>query len=122
MRARAILTLALVLTITSACEEGAEREADGAAAGTIVLPDALLARARVTVEAARLTALARVPGGTVAAGELEEEDGALIFSFDIRVDGREGVEEVHVDALTGRVIAQEHESEDDEAAEGAGRR
>jgi len=100
-------------------------EADEAAqAGAIELPADLLARAKVSVEAARAAALARVPGGTIKAGELEEEDGALIFSFDIAVEGMEGIEEVHVDALTGEVLAQEHEGaaeEADEADEEGGR-
>lgn len=125
MKTRTILTLALTFALASACGEGPERdenmeeEAAGAAdtmergetaeAGLIELPSALMARAKVTVEAAAAMALAQVPGGEVVAGELEEEDGMLIYSFDIRVDGREGIEEVHVDALSGEVVAQEHE-------------
>lgn len=133
MNTRTLLTVVLTLAVTSACSEGAEREegpeneaaeaAEMAEAhgseegGMIELPADLLARAQVTVEAARAAALARVPGGEVAAGELEEEDGKLIFSFDIRVGGREGIEEVHVDALTGEIIAQEHEGAQEEEAE-----
>ena len=79
-----MLALALVLALTSACSEGAESHQ-----GMIELPADLMTRAEVTVEAARATALARVSGGVVAAGELEEEDGRLIYSFDIRVAGRE---------------------------------
>lgn len=126
MKTRTILTLALMLAITAACAEGPERDeledeaaeaAEMTEADLIELPVALLARARVSVEAAMATALAEVPGGEVTGGELEEEDGKLIFSFDIRVDGQDGIEEVHVDALTGEVIAHEHEDADDEAGE-----
>lgn len=136
MKTRTILTLALMLALTSACSEGAEREegpeneaaeaaemaeAGGSGEGGMIeLPADLLGRAEVTVEAARATALARVPGGEVAAGELEEEGGKLIFSFDLRVAGREGIEEVHVDALTGEVVAQEHEGAAEEEAEADG--
>ncbi len=70
----------------------------------------LFAKAAVQAEQARATALAAVPGGTVAKGELEEEDGALIYSFDITVAGQTGVTEIHVDAKTGAVIKTEHES------------
>lgn len=72
----------------------------------------LFAKAKVTPDAAMATALARVPGGRMAKGELEEEGGKLIYSFDIKVAGRRGIEEVHVDALTGAVIKTEHEAED----------
>lgn len=131
MKHRAMLTLALLTTFTLACGEGAERargeenEADEAGemagqtagAARIELPADLMDRAGVTVEAAKAAALARVPGAVVQAGELEEEDGALIYSFDLKVAGRDGIEEVHVDALTGEVVAQEHEGAAEEAAE-----
>lgn len=71
----------------------------------------LFAKAKVTPEAATATALAKVPGGHVTKGELEEEDGKLIYSFDIKVAGQRGIEEVHVDALTGAIIKTEHEAE-----------
>ena len=74
----------------------------------------LLARARVNPDLATATALARVPGGVVKAGEIEEEGGKLIYSFDIKVAGKRGIEEVHVDAMTGALIKSEHE---DDAAE-----
>lgn len=147
MRVRTMMIMAAMLTVAVACSEGPERgeardeetaeaveneameaseaaeaaEADEAdEAGAIELPADLLARAKVSVEAARAAALARVPGGTIKAGELEEEDGALIFSFDIAVEGMEGIEEVHVDALTGEVLAQEHEGAAEEADEEGG--
>lgn len=132
MKTRVMLTLALLLTTTAACTEGPEREegpeneaaemAETAPAtrnGMIELPADLLARATVNVKDALATALASVPGGRISAGELEEEDGALIYSFDIAVEGQEGIEEVQVDALTGKVTSQEHESAEDEAAEAA---
>ena len=73
----------------------------------------LLARAKVSESQARALALARVPGGRVVDAEIEEEDGRLIYSFDLAVDGREGVTEVEIDATTGDVIGVEHEDEDD---------
>lgn len=68
---------------------------------------------------ARATALARVPGGRVSAQELEEEDGRLIYSYDIEVPGRSGVQEVNVDAMTGEVVGEEHEGAAAEQAEQA---
>ena len=88
------------------------------------LPAKLTARAKVTEPAAAAAALAKVPGGRIEGVELEEEDGKLIYSYDIKVAGRKGVEEIHVDAISGAVIKAEHEgaatgkkeSEDDEKA------
>jgi len=73
----------------------------------------LLARATVTDAVARATALARVPGGEVVKAVLEEEDGVLLYSYDIEVKGQEGIEEVHIDAKTGAVLRVEHETGDE---------
>ncbi|MEA3244664.1 MAG: PepSY domain-containing protein [Gemmatimonadota bacterium] len=80
------------------------------------LPAALVKKARITEPAAAAAALARVPGGRITGVELEEEDGKFIYSYDITVAGKKGVEEVHVDAMTGAVIKSEHESETSEKA------
>ena len=77
----------------------------------------LKAEAKVTEEAARATALAQVPGGKVQESELEREAGKLVYSFDIKVEGKSGVEEVLVDAVTGQVVKREHESAKKERAE-----
>jgi Peptidase propeptide and YPEB domain len=74
---------------------------------------------KVAEATARATALARVPGGHVTSHELEEEDGRLIYSYDIEVPGRSGVQEVNVDAMTGEVVGEEHEEAAAERAEQA---
>ncbi|MFY0579953.1 PepSY domain-containing protein [Cystobacter fuscus] len=56
-------------------------------------------------------------GGRVRSAELEEEEGRLVYSFDIAVKGKPGIEEVQVDALTGEVASVEHEDETTEARE-----
>ena len=71
----------------------------------------LLARAKIQPEQARQIALNKIPNGTVTKGELEEEDGKLIYSFDITVPGQKGITELHIDALTGDVLKTEHEDE-----------
>jgi uncharacterized membrane protein YkoI len=78
---------------------------------------ALRKEAKITERAARKTALAAVPGGKVQSHELERENGKLIYSYDIKVAGKPGVEEVNVDAMTGEVVAHEHESAKAEANE-----
>jgi uncharacterized membrane protein YkoI len=55
----------------------------------------------------------------VRSEELEKEHGKLIYSFDIAVPGKSGVEEVNVDAITGKVVAKHHESAKDEQKEEA---
>lgn len=79
----------------------------------------LMKRAKVSAEVATAAALARVPGGKVEKAELEEEKGKLIYSFDIKLAGKAGIEEVAVDAVSGKVLSVEHESPADEAKEKA---
>jgi uncharacterized membrane protein YkoI len=80
---------------------------------------AVASLARISEDSAKTIALAQIPGGKIESGELENEDGKLIYSFDIKVAGKEGIEEVHVNAITGEVIKKVHESAADEAAEKA---
>jgi uncharacterized membrane protein YkoI len=128
-------SIALVLTLSAlplaiACERGeneaAEEVEEANEANEAAEPAegaetqaALLSEATIDSLTARATALAAVPGGEVTRMELEREDSLLIWSFDIKVPGQEGVEEVHVDAKTGAVVKTEHESTESEAAEAA---
>ncbi len=68
----------------------------------------LFAQAAIPADSAVAIAKARVPG-RIAKAELEKEDGALIYSFDIKVAGKDGVTEVHVDAKTGAILKVEGE-------------
>jgi uncharacterized membrane protein YkoI len=79
----------------------------------------LLAHARITPDSAIKLARARIPSGTIRSGEIESEDGRLIYSFDIKTAGRSGIDEVNVDARTGKVLPVEHEGPKAEAAERA---
>jgi uncharacterized membrane protein YkoI len=78
---------------------------------------ALRKEAKIAEAEARKTALAAVPGGKVQSHELEREHGKLIFSYDIKVSGKSGIEEVNVDAMTGEIVAHEHEDAKAEAKE-----
>ena len=75
--------------------------------------------AKISEETARATALKQVPNGTVKSSELEREKGKLIYSFDITVPGKSGVEEVNVNAIDGTVVGKEHESAKTEKKEAA---
>jgi uncharacterized membrane protein YkoI len=65
---------------------------------------------KVSLEAAQATAQAKVPEGKMTSHELEKEHGKLIYSFEFKVPGESGVREVHVDAMTGKVINIAQES------------
>ena len=103
-----------------ATQTKAPTKAQAAAAGyKKEMPAALVKKAKVTESVASAAALAKVPGGVIQSVELEEEDGKLIYSYDIKVAGKKGIEEIHVDGMTGAVIKSEHEDPAAEKAEKA---
>ena len=80
---------------------------------------ALQKEAKISEETARATALKEVPNGTVKSEEIERENGKLIYSYDIKVPGKTGIEEVNVNAMTGAVVAKSHETPKAEKKEAA---
>ena len=74
------------------------------------LPAALVKQATVAETEAAKTALATVQNGRIQAVELENENGRLIYSYELKVPGKSGIEEVNVNAKTGAVVNTEHES------------
>jgi len=105
-----IATMAMVLAASAAQSQASYKRE---------LPDSLKTQAKVAEEAAAKTALAKVPKGEIASVELEREKGKLLYSYDIKVPGKKGVEEVHVDAMTGKFLSMEHESPENEKKEAA---
>jgi len=78
----------------------------------------LLKKAKITADSAIVIAKARLPKATINAAEIEEENGKLIYSFDFKTAGKSGIDEVNVDALTGKLVGKvQHESPKDEAKE-----
>jgi len=76
--------------------------------------------AKVSQTQAQKIAVAKLASkGTVstASGELEAEHGCLIWSFDLLVAGRPGVQEIQVDAGNGKVLSVKHESSQQEFTE-----
>ncbi len=96
-------------------------------AGTLLLAGGLLAQhprpkphVKIKESAARVTALARVPGAKVRSHELEFEGGRWIWSYDLKTPGKSGIDEVNVDANTGAVVGGvQHEGPRAEAKERA---
>jgi uncharacterized membrane protein YkoI len=78
---------------------------------------ALEKEAKITMADARALAKKTVPGATIQAGEIEREGGKLIYSFDMKTAGKSGIDEVNIDAMTGAVIGNQHETPKDERAE-----
>jgi uncharacterized membrane protein YkoI len=71
------------------------------------------AKARVDMPHARAIALKTYPG-TIAKEELEKEQGGsgLRYSFDVK--GSKGTREIGVDAVTGKVLENSDESQDND--------
>jgi uncharacterized membrane protein YkoI len=80
-------------------------------------PAQLKTEAKVPEKTARATALAQVPGGRVTKHELERENGKLLYSYDIATKGKGGIDEVQVDAITGTLLSNKHETAAMEKAE-----
>lgn len=78
---------------------------------------AYLQEATLSADSALVLAHTRVPGGQVREAELEREKGRLVYSFDLAVSGKSGIDEVLVDARTGEIVEVSHESPADEARE-----
>jgi len=83
------------------------------------IPDSLVKSAKITEAMAVATAEKRVKNGKVESAELERQKGRLIYSFDLKVPGRSGMEEVNVDANSGKVLKVFHESAKTEQKEAA---
>jgi uncharacterized membrane protein YkoI len=90
-------------------DEAEGKEAEGAEEPSIADMQSMAKTAKVTMAAALQMALKAAPG-TVLVAELENEDGKLIFSFDILPGpAATALKEIHVDAKTGAVIKTEIE-------------
>jgi uncharacterized membrane protein YkoI len=73
--------------------------------------------AKMTMADARAMALKTVPNATIQAGEIEREGGKLIYSFDMKIPGKTGIDEVNIDAMTSKLVSKQHETPKDEKAE-----
>ena len=79
----------------------------------------VVAKAKLSKSEAEKIALTKAPGGTVKEGELEMESGVLIWSFDIATPGSKNITEVAVNAVTGKIVAVDVETPEDQAKEKA---
>jgi uncharacterized membrane protein YkoI len=79
------------------------------AAGCATSQAELRAQAKVSQADAEKTALTKAPGGTIKETELEKEHGRLVWSIEMSTPGERDLTEVHVDAVTGEIVAVEKE-------------
>ncbi|HEX4639589.1 MAG TPA: PepSY domain-containing protein [Chthoniobacterales bacterium] len=79
----------------------------------------LMKEAKVTRGQAEKTALSKVPKGTIQTGEIENENGKLVWSFDIAKPGTKDIAEVQIDAKTGKIVSVKAETPKDQATEAA---
>jgi uncharacterized membrane protein YkoI len=115
-----IVTKVIALALTAGAAAGAQGASRGATSPKAVtkpatykkdLPDSLMRSAKIKESDAARTALAKVPNGAISSVEIEREGGKLIYSYDIKVAGKSGNDEVNVNAVTGEVVGKvEHES------------
>jgi len=84
------------------------------------MPPSLVRQAKISLDSARTIAMKRLPKAAIQSQELEQENGRLIYSFDMKTTGKSGIDEVNVDALTGKLVGKvQHESAADEKKEAA---
>ncbi|HTD15027.1 MAG TPA: PepSY domain-containing protein [Chthoniobacterales bacterium] len=101
----------------------------GIALAVCSFPEAILANddaqtskelhARITRSQAEKAALAKVPGGKVKAAKLAQENGQLIWSFDIITPFTKKVAAVQVDAQSGKVLSKLVQAPGDRAEDSA---
>lgn len=83
-----------------------------AIAGSVFAADpAAEPKKSIGMEAARAIAMEKVPGGEVASEELGRDAGKLLYTFELRLEGKKGVEVVLVSASDGAVISVTHKTE-----------
>jgi uncharacterized membrane protein YkoI len=97
------VTAVVMGLVMAGCAKSSPVTDAGPDAQVVETEGGLLSQATITPDSAMAIAKARVPG-RVAKAELEKEDGKLIYSFDIKVVGKDDITEVHVDAGTGAVL------------------
>jgi uncharacterized membrane protein YkoI len=98
----AAVVAAFVITAGVASAQGSAYKKD--------VPAKLAKTAKISEDSAARIAQAKLPAGKIEAVELENEHGKLQYSYDIKVAGKSGIEEVNINAMDGSVIGVEHES------------
>jgi len=86
-------------------------EPQGEAKPDETAPAAEAKKGNISMDEARVIALEKVPGGTVDSEELGRVAGKLTYFFDVRTEGRKGVDVVTVLASDGTVLEVKYKTE-----------
>ena len=86
-------------------------EPQGEAKPDAAAPAAAAKKGNISMDEARAIALEKVPGGTVDSEELGRLAGKLTYFFDIRSEGKKGVDVVTVLASDGTVLEVKYKTE-----------
>jgi uncharacterized membrane protein YkoI len=117
MRTTRFASLVAIAFATSAAVAGAQQAQQPHRHAKVETQAQLEKEAKITMGQARALATKTVPGAAIQAGEIERENGKLIYSFDMKTQGKTGIDEVNIDAMTGTVIGNQHETPKAERAE-----
>lgn len=79
----------------------------------------LKAEAKFSEADAQKIALLKRPNGKIINSELEEENGYLVWSFDISKPDTKNITEIQVDAKTGKIVSTQIETPADQSKEAA---
>lgn len=74
----------------------------------------LLAQATISDGAARAVALERFPGGQIVDAEIDEDDGRVMYKYQLRFASERRSVDVDIDAKSGAIVAVEEDEVDDE--------
>lgn len=74
------------------------------------VPDSLVAKAKISEDAARAIALKRVPGDVQGVTLAKSGKTRLVYTFKVQRQGRTGLTDVVVNANSGKVLAVRRES------------
>jgi uncharacterized membrane protein YkoI len=70
----------------------------------------LMKQAKIDKKHAEKIALSQVLNGRFVSEEIEQENGKLVWSFDIAKTGTKNITEVQVDAVTGKIVSTKLET------------
>lgn len=106
---RTLILLGLAMLASTGSLFAAEPQ--GEAKPDETAPAAEAKKANISMDEARVIALEKVPGGTVDSEELGRVAGKLTYFFDVRSEGKKGVDVVTVLASDGTVLEVKHKTE-----------
>lgn len=78
---------------------------------------AVEAKTRISQPEAEKIALGKVPGGVIETAKLETERKKQIWSVDVKMPKSKNITEVHIDALSGKVLSVQIETPEQQAKE-----